>query len=84
MLRERFTFRILDVTPRGNGVTVNGRQVRNHELSSGEVIKVCGRQLRFSKGLPQLRDLAATRPLGRVTPKLKDDGDLPAGSSGEA
>ena len=74
LVRERFCFRLLDVSPKGNAVTVNGAPQRNVELDNGVLVDVAGLAFRFYRGLPQvdegtaaIRMHSATRKLSRIT-----------------
>jgi len=61
IIRERFCFRILDVSPKGNAITVNGTRPRNVELDNDSMVDVCGLRFSFHRGLPRVGEVAAAR-----------------------
>jgi predicted component of type VI protein secretion system len=56
ILRERFTFRILDTSRRGRCLCINGKPTREAELKSGDEIRIRNMVMRFHRGLPGIGD----------------------------
>lgn len=70
ILRERLGFKIIDTSPRGNAVGVNGKYVREATLKTGDQLVIWNRVLRFFSGLPKLeaeetKERKDWGPLGR-------------------
>jgi pSer/pThr/pTyr-binding forkhead associated (FHA) protein len=59
ILRDLEEFWLLDVSPKGNVVTVNGSKARVHSLVDLDLVEVCGASFTFYEGLPRLQDAAA-------------------------
>jgi pSer/pThr/pTyr-binding forkhead associated (FHA) protein len=70
ILRERFCFRILDVSPKGNAVTVQGKPTRNGELENADQVAVSGLKFRFYKGLPTIEEGPAFTRMHAQTRKI--------------
>lgn len=50
ILREHFGFRIMDLSPRGNCVRVNGARATDTRLSHNDQLQVRGKRFKFSQG----------------------------------
>lgn len=69
VLRDRYGFRILDTSPKGNGLTINGKQVRDAELKNGDQVLVWDQRIVFRKGLPRLEEGDLRRETEWLRPK---------------
>lgn len=78
LLRDLEEYWLLDVSPKGNCVRVEGEPARVHSLSDGEFIEVCGTKLRFYLGMPRLEE-AFEKNSRLPTARWRADGD---GSTG--
>jgi pSer/pThr/pTyr-binding forkhead associated (FHA) protein len=75
IIRDTRTFWLLDVSPKGNGVTVNDEPARARELENGDIVKFYKKgTIQFYRGLPRLK-APVIDPSSLVTRKFKK-GDL--------
>lgn len=61
IVRDQREFWLLDVSPKGNAVTVNDEEVRSRTLVDGDVVKIGGGKVEFEyhQGLPQVESSPA-------------------------